>query len=142
MMKRLLVALAIVVASVTSLATPVVISPATAYAGCGDGFFGLPPWYRNLTEGDCEITKPADDPNGLARFIGTILLNLLEGAFIIAGYVALFFILKGGFLYIVSTGASDKMASAKKTLMNAIIGLVICILAAMVVNALSAALAG
>lgn len=142
MIKRFLVALAVVMGSVTSLAVPVVVSPATAYAGCGDGFFGLPAWYRNLTEGDCEIAPPGDDPNGLARFVGTILLNLLEGAFIIAGYVALFFILKGGFLYITSTGASDKMASAKKTLMNAIIGLVICILAAMIVNALSAALAG
>lgn len=142
-MRRMLMSLGVLLTIMTAGSVQVISSPIPAQAvECGGNFFGMPPWYRNLTGGGCEVVPPQQDDNGIARFVGNIFLNLLQSALVVAGYVALFFILKGGFMYITSAGATDRMAAAKKTLVNAIIGLFICVTSAMIVNAISAAFSG
>lgn len=110
------------------------VAPSTASAACAEkSLFGIPPWYRGLTTGsgsNCTIDKP----NNLGQFITKIALNLLQAALVIVGYIAIFFIIKGGINYMTSMGTPDKMASARKTIMNAIIGLVIALLSAVIVN--------
>jgi hypothetical protein len=71
-----------------------------------------------------------------------IVLNVLQAALVVVAYVAIFFIIKGGFMYITSAGSSDGMANAKKTITNAIIGLIICIAAASIVNAIAGLIKG
>ena len=51
--------------------------------------------------------------------------------------MTVFFIVKGGFEYMTSAGSSDGMTSAKKTIANAVIGLVIAVLSAAIVNAIA-----
>lgn len=67
----------------------------------------------------------------------TVLLFLLTIAFI----VALIFLVIGGFRYIVSQGNEEAIESAKHTITNAIIGVVVIALAWVVLNAILAVVA-
>ncbi|MEX2006683.1 MAG: pilin [Candidatus Saccharimonadales bacterium] len=69
----------------------------------------------------------AADPNRLIRQI----INIIS---VIVGIVAVVMIIWGGFKYITSGGAADKVTSAKNTLLYAIIGLIIVALAQVIVR--------
>ncbi len=60
-----------------------------------------------------------------------IILNSVIG---IAGLVAVIFIIIGGVKYMTSTGEPGKVQTAQKTILYAVIGLVICALAFVIVN--------
>jgi hypothetical protein len=78
----------------------------------------------------------------LMVFIWTIVMNVLTDVFMLAGFVAVGFIIYGGYLYIISHGSSEQIVKAKKTITNAIIGLVIAILATAIVSTLTSVLTG
>ena len=112
-----------------------VLAPATpvhADAPCSPpNFLGMPAWYRGLQDpGDCSSIKETD----IQTMILTIALNILQAAMVIVAYVAVGFIIKGGYMYMVSTGSPDAMAKAKNTIRDALIGLVIAISAAAIVD--------
>lgn len=142
MMRRIMFGFALLVA-----ATATLLSPIPAYAaGCGDTtLFGIPAWHNGLPKSGgggagCVINPPQQTDNGIAAFVWTIVLNIVQAFFVIAGYVAVIFIIIGGFKYIISAGQSDKMAGAKKTITNAVIGLVIALVASAAVGAIQAAI--
>ncbi|MBN1618978.1 hypothetical protein JW887_06610 [Candidatus Dojkabacteria bacterium] len=58
----------------------------------------------------------------------------LNTAIIIAAVVAVFFLIYNGFKYMMAGGDTGKTEEAQKGLANALIGLVVCIAAALVVN--------
>lgn len=58
----------------------------------------------------------------------------LNTAIILAAVVAVFFLVYNGFRYMMSAGDSGKTEDAQKGIANALIGLIICIAAALVVN--------
>ena len=119
-------------ATVTAAAFPVGNASALE---CEKTFLGLRPWYKGLTDdssGTCIIKKPED--NGEAKFVWTIILNISADLSLIVGYVALIFLIYGGFKYILSTGEPQGVSTAKKTITNALIGLAISILATIIVN--------
>lgn len=105
-------------------------------ASCGDNYriLGMPVWYRGLTEGetDCNIVSPSSLEDG--EFIWTIVINIIEAVTILVGYVSFGFIIYGGFKYLISAGSASGIEQAKKTIFNAVIGLVISIIAVAVVN--------
>jgi len=115
-----------------------------ALAACGDAVLGFPPWYQHLTNDKCEIMPITENGgNGsvkLQPFIWTVALNIVQILLVAVAYVTVFFIIKGGFMYITSQGDPSNMASAKQDVKNAIIGLVIALLAASIVNAIAGAL--
>ena len=114
---------------------------ATAPEDCSQRFLGFPTWYRGLideTSDDCSVKSPGSA--GLSNFIWHIVLNVIEAAMMAAGYVAVAFILYGGFMYLTSQGESATVAKAKTTIENAIIGLVISLIAVAVVNFIMARL--
>lgn len=134
MMKKLLVAVLMLV-SFFGLAT--VYSPA-AYAACPpDTVLAIPAWYKGLQQTDCSVKAPDDTKDGVKNFAIRIGLNIIQALMVIVAYVAVFFIIKGGFEYITSAGSSEGMASARKTITNAVIGMIIAILAASIVNAVA-----
>ena len=106
-------------------------------ANCkGHNFFGLTPWYQYLDlDANCNVVsfKFPDDilPVGLA---------ILEILLRVAGLVAVIMIIVGGFEYVRSGGESNKVEKAKNTILFAVIGLVVVIVAralvALVINAL------
>ena len=59
---------------------------------------------------------------------------------VIASVAAVFFLIRGGYLYITSTGRPDAITEAKKTIKNALIGLVMVIGASLLVSIFQGAL--
>ena len=119
----------------------IVATPQTTYAAapvdCETRILGIPPWYRGLTTmdstGDCSITSP-NEVGGLSPFIWKIVLNVIEIGLILAGWIALFFILYGGFLFITGGGNASQIEKARKSIFNAVIGLIISLGAIAVTN--------
>lgn len=91
---------------------------------CAGDFLGIPAWYRGLTDADCNIISPSD-AGGLSDFIWRIVLNGIEIALVITAYIAIFFILYGGFLFITGGSNPSQVERARKSILNAVIGLVI-----------------
>ena len=81
---------------------------------------------KNTQSAVCSTTRPSDDPlsgdNGL-------LIQIAEIVSYIAGAAAIIIILVGSFRYVTSGGDSNKISSAKNTILGALIGLVIVIMA-------------
>ncbi len=106
-------------------------------------FLGFPVWYRglNVSQADCSLVSPDalntdtnGGNNGLSNFIWRVVLNIMDIVLRAVGYVAVGFILYGGFTMIVSNGSPDATARGRKTILNAVIGLVISIGSVGVVN--------
>ena len=123
----------------TGGATLSVAVPQTAFAACNDTLLTFPAWFKGLTDGNCEIKSP-NDAGGMSTFIWTIILNVIETMLQLVGYIAVGFIIRGGFKYITSNGDPGEMAKAKKIIMDAIIGLVISIMSVAAVNLIAGAI--
>jgi len=68
--------------------------------------------------------------------------NIFNVAYSLAGLVAVVFIIYGGVLYVTSAGDAGKAAKARSTILWAVVGLVIVILAAAITAFVTGALAG
>lgn len=129
-----IVSLAIVASAGGALmATAIPQTAAAANPSCNSGFLGFPAWYRGLTDGECNIVSP-DKAGGLSKFIWHIALNIVEMALVAVGYVSAFYILYGGFQFMVSQGKPDNAAKARSIILDAIIGLIISFAAMAVIN--------
>ncbi len=116
---------------------------------------GIPTWYKYL-DGERDKTIFSDsEPGKCTPVLGRnadgevdvmsflpIGLAVLEAMMVIAGLAAVVMIFWGAFLYLVSQGESDKAASARKTVINAAIGLVIVMIAARVVSFIAERITG
>lgn len=116
---------------------------AAAQADCNDrSFLGLPSWHKYLEKssrnGRCEITGPADPDNSTQlnwpRVVGYVAIALVEILLRVASLVAVGYVIYGGFRYITSQGEPENAKSARQTIINAVIGLVIAIASASIVS--------
>lgn len=121
------------VASVSAQSTSGSQSQVKSCTGSGIQLTLLPPWYKDL---DCEngTVKMFGGKDGLQRFILQIVMNGVEILFYLVGYVSLAMIIWGGFKYMMNGDSSGGTEAAKKTIQNAVIGLVISIFAVVIVN--------
>lgn len=138
-MKKLVIILGLLGMMLLGALTPA--KPAAA-AACGS-FLGFPAWYNDLTVSDTDCTirpvceKEADCPTNsikLSAFIWIIAMNVIQILLMLVSYLSVGFVMFGGVKYMTSQGSPDKIAGAKKTIMAAIIGLVITILAASIIS--------
>lgn len=113
-MKYKLIAAAIVLTAAIGMALS---SSAPVYA-CTPGtkILTFPCWYDGL--GDPPVIKNLQD-------IWKIALNIIDMAIQAIGYIAAVFILWGGFKFMLSEGNSDQAAGARRTIINASVGLII-----------------
>ena len=127
MIRKLAGALTLVLLFAGIISTTSISQTATA-AECKNEVSLLPgakPWYSGLCKmdgtnktNDIELTTPQES--------GTkITLNILNIIMVLAGYVAVAYVIWGGFKYLTANGDSGSIASAKKTITNALIGLLI-----------------
>lgn len=108
---------------------------------CEHSILGLRPWYSGLPMGaNCTLQSPDED--GMAIYVWTIVLNVLSDVFVVAGYLAIGFVVYGGVQYMISAGDPGKVARGKKMLVSAATGLVIALLATVIVNIIISVLAG
>lgn len=119
-----------VVILVPSPARAAVPAPVTQFAACDPGnFFTFPTWYACLpkdADGHPRINQLSD--------VWLIIIPLIESAIKLAGYVAVGFVIWGGILFVKSQGNPGNIVSARDTIRDAIIGLVICISAVAIVQ--------
>jgi len=122
--------------SIVAAIAPMTVSAGTA-ATCAKPLLTFPVWYRGLVgpAPDCNLLSP-DNPavGGLSNFIWRIVLNVTEIGLQLVGYIAVGFILYGGFQFLTSQGSSEGSAKARKTILNAVVGLVISIASIAIVN--------
>lgn len=124
-----------------ALVTTAVPSTALAAPGCNGFLLTLPAWYNGLAEGpNCEVKNPGTG-EGLSNFIWLIALNVVEMILQLVGYIAVGFIIFGGYKYMISAGSPDGMVKARKTITNAIVGLVISIFSVAIVKVIAGAIA-
>ena len=116
-----------------------VATPQPASAACAQRILTFPAWYEGLVDGSCEIKQPTGE-TGVQNFIWTIALNIIELILQLVGYIAVGFIIYGGYMYMISAGAPDGMVKARKIITNAIVGLLISIFSVAIVNLISGAL--
>jgi hypothetical protein len=108
---------------------------------CEATLLGMPPWFRGLSkvekdssgEERCAIKAPTElntasqgEPsNGLQNFIWRIALNVIEIGLFIAGFIAVGFVLYGGFLFLTGGSNPGQVEKGRKSILNAVIGLAI-----------------
>jgi hypothetical protein len=106
---------------------------------CDNGFFGFPHWYEYLPMkydaalGGCVVSDFKLLGNGGDSGLILIALAIVDMLLRLAGMVAVGFVVWGGTKYLTSQGESSEIAAAKHTIMNALIGLVIAMVATSVV---------
>lgn len=113
-------------------------------ASCNSTFLTMPAWYNGLSgkvDGKCSVLSPTDiypnDDNGLAKYVSRIVLNFIAIGTQLAMYLAFLFILYGGFQFLTSGGSPDAAARARKTILNAMVGVVIALGASAIVGKIS-----
>ena len=131
-MKKIILALAILVASI---ATSITLLPQDTYAAAceqpGQHILGLRAWYDGIATGD-PCTVPSDAFKGednIKKNVWRVVLNIASSVLGVAGYLAICFVIWGGYQYILARGDPGKVVRGKKTIVNALIGLVVCVLA-------------
>ena len=80
------------------------------------------------------IPVPNGGPGGNVSNINDFIIYVINILLGIVGFVALLFLIIGGFRYITSAGNEESAGQAKKIITNAIIGIVIVILAFVIVR--------
>jgi hypothetical protein len=102
-------------------------------------FLGLPTWYKYLraqedATGRCSPVLSGDTVEGQVNSALPIGLAILEGFLRISGLVAVVMIFWAAFKFIASQGNPDEATAARKTAINAMIGLTIVIVATALVS--------
>lgn len=108
----------------------------THFAACTPSKLAwLPTWYKYLPQDTSDKTRCTvtfNPANGAD--IGKILLAIVDILLRIGAIVAIGYVIYGGIQYILSQGEPDKISGARQTITNAIIGLVIAMLATGIVT--------
>lgn len=121
------------VLGVSLFATPAVAAPCDKAE-----WLGIPAWYNGL-ECDGNSVKSPDDTNdenmtATKKFVWTIIANIGSMILGVAAYVAIGMITYGGIRYMLGGNDPGKVAKAKKTITNAVIGLIICAVARTIIT--------
>lgn len=109
----------------------------------GGLLFAAPVWAQDATTTEPACTSPADcmtkgvnstGGTGGQADLGTVIETITNVLMFIIGAVAVIMIVIGGFMYVTSQGDSSKTTSAKNTILYAVIGLIVALLAYAVVR--------
>jgi hypothetical protein len=102
-------------------------------------FFGFPTWYKYIKT--TAVSSNGTTYCNLSSFsfwppdnLLLILLAVLDILLILGGMIAVVFVIIGGVQYITSQGEPENTRHARGTIINALIGLAITVIAASLVN--------
>jgi ABC-type Fe3+ transport system permease subunit len=104
-------------------------------ASCtGGNFLFFPHWYKYL-DGVTDPTTHACSPalNSVSD-IWLIVAAIIEILLRVAGIMAVVFVVYGGFQYVTSQAEPDALMKARRTIINALVGLILAIISATIVN--------
>lgn len=94
--------------------------------------------FMGLTSWNCGVE--ISDKESIKSGVWTIASNILVDLTVIAAYLVVGYVIYGGYMYITSSGEAGKVATAKKTLAQAFIGLAIVMLTSVILNSIRIAL--
>lgn len=146
MMKRFVATLSVI--AITFMASLSLVPATTVSAAvgkpCPNQNVFLPSWYDNMcvSETNPNIVSPNESGsdnagttgNNIGAWLAQIAINLVTLLLTIVGYVSLAYVIYGGFKYMTSGDNSSGTQAARKTITNALIGLVISIMAVAIVK--------
>ena len=69
-----------------------------------------------------------------SQSLSDLILNVIRLMLLFAGAIAVVFVIIGGYQYLVSAGNEETAEKGKKTLINAIIGIIVIVLAYAIIN--------
>ena len=141
-LKKTLQLLGLLLVPVFSVA--LLASPTASAAKCNVSVLAYPSWYSGLEGCTNKSGSDSGDKPEIKKLndIWVIALNAAQWIIVTVGYVALAMIIWGGFQYIIAQGEPSKIESAKSSLMNAIIGLVIALSAVIIIQTVQRAING
>ena len=109
--------------------------PAASDPTCKKSFFGISTWYEYLTvTRDSNDNCSVDTASTKGNVVVLVALAFVDILLTIAGLVAVAFVVYAGFRLALAQGAPDAIAAGRKTLLNAVIGLAIALLAGQLVG--------
>lgn len=115
--------------AVLAIPEPTYAAQTAADKACERRILTFPTWFRGLSvvdgSGNCTVMSPAATTGGLSGFIWRIVLNIIEIALQLVGYIAAFFIIYGGFQFLTGGSNPGQIEKARATILNAVIGLAI-----------------
>jgi hypothetical protein len=118
--------------SVLTLAVPAMV-PAAAFAACSN-IADQASKGANITAGEGSAST-CDSETGVSDGdLGELAAQVVNVFSLVVGAIAIIMIIYGGFRYITSGGASERVGNAKNTLIYAIVGLIIVALAQVIVH--------
>jgi ABC-type Fe3+ transport system permease subunit len=104
-------------------------------AACpGGNFLVFPPWYKYLDSNGVDGTGLCTPKIVGINDVWLILAAVIEILLRVAALAAIGFVIWGGFEYITSQGEPDKTNKARQTVINALVGLVIAVMASLIIN--------
>ena len=139
--KRTIIGFMIATTPLFAVSSFIIVTPAAAAgntSGCPTNFV-FPAWYEGLCDGDGNIKSPGDMPGKdtagkLGAWLTRIALNIVQILLYVVGYVAIGYIIFGGFKYMTQGDNASGTAAARKTIQNAVIGLVLSIMSVAIVK--------
>lgn len=81
-----------------------------------------------------EVKQASGCPGATSYDVGDAIQWIINRIILVLGIVAVIAIIIGGVLYMASAGDAGKLKKAKDTILYACIGLIVCVLAAAIVN--------
>lgn len=117
----------------------IIINQVASNTPChGGGFLGFPTWYKYLKtrETQVDVAGSIQCSPHLTKLsdIWLIALAVVEILLRVVVLLAIIYVLIGGIKYINSRGNADKVSSAKSTIIDALTGLIIAIIAISLIN--------
>jgi hypothetical protein len=117
-------------------------------SGCKKGgFFGFPAWYEYLQvettkNGGCSVNIDSNQPSSYYKIVPLVALAVIDILLRVAGIVAIVFVIYGGVELIISQGNPEKAGKGRGTIINALIGLGITVVATVFVSFVGRSLGG
>lgn len=102
-----------------------------------DDLLGFPTWYEYLP---CDSTgKPSFNPDKTGKFFNPqgvllIVMAIIDILMRLAGILAVVFVVVGGIKYTTSQGSPESVQNAKNTIIYAVVGLILTIVASGIVS--------
>ena len=119
-----------IIAGLTLLMVPLAVS-STTYAA---GITNITNYVTCGTNFEFNATSGCAAPSGSTDKVQGILKDVINIFSIVVGIVAVIMIIVGGFKYITSGGESSKVSGAQSTILYAVVGLVVVVLAQIIVH--------
>ena len=100
-------------------------------AACNKSNLPIPTWYEYVPlDGECKV----DSTQANGSIVVLVMLGIFDMLLFLAGFIAVIMVIVGGYKLLTSNGEPQKIAAARTTIINALVGLVIAFIGSQIVG--------